>query len=94
MPYRTQVRIVADILRVTMDYDEDRQGVGITTILRKANIPYSRLIKILRVLVKHGLIVEVAGENGNRYFISQKGKEFLEAYSKFEEFAEAYGLRL
>lgn len=92
--YRTQVKIVADVLSVARDFGDAETGVGITTILRKANIPYSRLVKMLKELVSAGLLVEIENGRGSRYKISEDGIKFLQAYSRFEEFARAYGLRL
>ncbi len=90
--YRTQVRIIADVLRTAKDYSDD--GVGITVLLRKANLSYSRLVKIVSTLVTSGLMEEVVMEKTSRYKISNKGVEFLQAYGRFEEFAKSFGLGL
>jgi len=92
--YRTQVKIIADILSVAGDPEYGNEGVGITTILRKANLSYSRLIKILNDLVSSGLIEEFSNGRNVRYRISDRGLEFLRVYSRFEEFAQSFGLRL
>jgi predicted transcriptional regulator len=92
--YRSQVRIVADILSTAKEYGEGSQGVRITTLLRRANMPYTRLTRILQDLVKSGLMVEVEAERGTRYRISERGIKFLREYEKFREFAETFGLRL
>ena len=92
--YRTQVKIVADILSVAKNSTERIEGVGISTILRKANISYTRTIKLLNELVGSGLLVEIPQIRGNRYQISNQGIQFLQEYSRFEEFAEDFGLRL
>lgn len=92
--YRTQVKIVADVLLVAKDDTNGAKGVGISTILRKANISYSRLAKLLGELVSSGLLVEIPQVRGSRYQISDRGIEFLQAYSRFEQFTEVFGLRL
>ncbi|MCS7115873.1 MAG: winged helix-turn-helix domain-containing protein [Nitrososphaerota archaeon] len=92
--YRTQIKIIADILTTARDYDNNNEGVGVTILLRKANLSYSRLMKILKELVKSGLMEEVIGDKTSRYRISDRGREFLEVYSRFEEFAQSFGLRL
>lgn len=92
--YRTQVRIIADVLRTAKDYSEDNGGVGITTLLRKANLSYGRLLKIVSSLVQSGLMEEVIVEKSYKYKISSKGVEFLQAYGRFEEFANTFGLSL
>lgn len=91
--YRTQIKIIADVLATARDYSGD-EGVGVSVILRKANLSYSRLVKILDSLVSSGLLEEVEKKRGSKYKISSKGLEFLEVYSKFEEFAQSFGLRL
>jgi len=93
MVYRNSLRIVVDILTIAKDSDTEK-GVGITTLLRKGNISYSRLSRLLKDLVKCGLIEEVNAERGVRYRISEQGRQFLIAYSRFEEFAQSFGLRL
>jgi len=93
MVYRNSLRIVVDILTIAKDADSEK-GVGITTLLRKGNISYSRLSRLLKDLVKCGLIEEVYVKRGVRYRISDQGRQFLIAYSRFEEFAHSFGLRL
>ncbi len=95
MIYRTQVKIIADILKATKEYGyKEEGGAGVTAIIRSANLPYNRLAKILRELVTAGLLDEAAKGKVLKYKISGKGEEFLNAYSQFETFAESFGLRL
>jgi predicted transcriptional regulator len=93
MVYRNSLRIVVDILTIARDADSEK-GVGITTLLRKGNISYSRLSRLLKDLVRCGLIEEVNAERGVRYRISDQGRQFLIAYSRFEEFVQSFGLHL
>ena len=92
--HRSQIRIVADVLSVVRDYDISNKGIGISLILRKANLSYSRLTKMLNDLVRLGMLEELEQKRGSRYRISKRGEEFLRAYSQFEEFASSYGIRL
>lgn len=92
--YRTQMRIVAAVLTTARDYGNNNEGVGVTIILRKANLSYGRLIRILKELVSSGLLEEMGKIRGSRYRISEKGIIFLREYSRFEEFAQSFGLRL
>lgn len=94
MIYRTQVKIIADILAATKEYKYREEGAGITAIIRKANLPHSRLSKILKDLVSAGLLDEMSKGKVVKYRISDKGEEFLRAYTRFEEFATSFGLRL
>jgi predicted transcriptional regulator len=91
--YRTQTRIIADILATARDHNTDGEGVGITTLLRKGNISYTRMMKLISNLVGAGLLIEL-NVKGSKYKISDKGLSFLHAYAQFEDFAASFGLRL
>lgn len=69
-------------------------GVGVTTLLRKGNVSYTRMTKMLGELVGSGLLLELSVDKVSKYIISDKGIQFLAAYSKFEEFSQSFGLRL
>jgi len=92
--YRTQGRIIADILATARDMNTEGQGVGITTLLRRGNVSYSRMTKLIVELVGAGLLLEETLDKTSKYKISEKGMAFLLAYMQFEEFAQSYGLRL
>jgi predicted transcriptional regulator len=92
--YRTQVRIIADVLSTARDMNTEGEGVGITTLLRKGNMSYTRMTKLLSELVGAGLLLQTNSEKISKYTISNKGIEFLGAYSNFENFAQSFGLRL
>jgi len=92
--YRTQVRIIADVLSTARDQNTEGTGVGVTTLLRRGNMSYNRMTKLLSELVGSGLLLELNGEKISKYMISQKGIEFLSAYYAFEDFAQSFGLRL
>ena len=88
--YRTHVRIIADILSIAYS----AEGTNITNIVRKANVSYNRLKHILDTLTERGLINIEEVEGSNRYIISDKGRKFLEAYSRFYDMAESFGLKI
>ncbi|QQG49080.1 MAG: transcriptional regulator [archaeon] len=92
--YRTQVRIIADVLSTARDMNTEGTGVGVTTLLRKGNMSYTRMSKLLSELVGSGLLLELSGEKISKYRISDRGMQFLAAYSNFEDFASSFGLRL
>ncbi len=92
--YRTQVRIIADVLSTARDANTEGTGVGVTTLLRKGNMSYTRMSKLLSELVGSGLLVELNKDKISKYMISQKGIQFLTAYYSFEDFAQSFGLRL
>ena len=92
--YRTQVRIIADVLSSARDLNTEGSGVGVTALLRRGNMSYTRMTKLLSELVGSGLLLELNREKISKYMISEKGIQFLAAYSSFEDFATSFGLRL
>lgn len=72
MIYRTQIRIIADILSVTKKVKYNDTGIGVIKIIRKANLSHSRLMKILKDLVSSGLIEESFKGKICRYKLSIK----------------------
>ena len=92
--YRTHMKIIGDILSTTRDDLQDEDGATITYLIRKANISHSRISRILTTLVSQGLLEKVDGQNSNKYLISQSGREFLQAYNTFTNFADDFGLSI
>jgi len=92
--YRSQARIIADVLTTARSMNTEGTGVGVTALLRRANMSYSRMSSMLSELVGSGLLQEFKGEKASRYILSSKGVQFLAAYEHFEGFAESFGLEL
>ncbi|GIU71147.1 MAG: hypothetical protein KatS3mg003_0626 [Candidatus Nitrosocaldaceae archaeon] len=90
--YRNGVRIVGDVLRIVNDFGS--QGINITQLLRKANLSYNRLSKLSRQLVTAGLIEEKNEDGKHVYLITEKGREYLSMYQRFEEMTNSFGLEL
>jgi predicted transcriptional regulator len=90
--YRTQVSIIADILSTAKQYSYEgySNGATVTHLIRNANVPHQRLSSIVSRLTRSGLLYE----DSAKYRISEKGIEFLKAYSEFKDFAETFGLRI
>jgi predicted transcriptional regulator len=86
--------IIGDILTTTRDEIPDEAGASVTYLIRKANISYGRISKILETLVQQGLLEQTSSDRACKYKISSKGREFLQAYRGFREFAETFGLRI
>lgn len=92
---RSQARIIADILTVARDENTSGAGVGVTILLRRGNLSYSRFMRLATDLISAGLLIQMGeGSDVSRYRISNKGMDFLHAYGQFEDFAESFGLRL
>ena len=92
--YRTHMKIIGDILATTRDDLQDEDGATVTYLIRKANISHSRISRILKTLVSHGLLEQVGNQGANKYKISQTGREFLQAYRTFSTFADNFGLTI
>lgn len=90
--YRTHVSIIADILSTARQYSYEgyESGATVTHLIRKANVPHQRLSPMVSTLTQSGLLYE----DSAKYRISEKGIEFLKAYSEFKGFAETFGLRV
>jgi len=90
--YRTHVGIIADILSTARQYSYEgyESGATVTHLIRKANVPHQRLSSMVSTLTQSGLL----HEDSAKYRISEKGIEFLKAYSEFKGFAETFGLRV
>ncbi|MDG6934389.1 MAG: winged helix DNA-binding protein [Nitrososphaerota archaeon] len=86
--------IVSDILKVVKEEGSKGEGARISSLLRKANLPYNRLTEITDRMVSNGLLEVTPQERGSIYRITPKGEEVLDSLIKFEEFAKAFGLRL
>lgn len=92
--YRTHMSIIGDILTTTRDEIPDETGASVTYLIRKANISYGRISKILETLVQQGLLEQTSSDRACKYKISSRGREFLQAYRGFREFADTFGLRI
>ena len=92
--YRTHMKIIGDILTTAQDDLQCEDGATVTYLIRKANVSHSRISRMLKMLVSHGLLERVDSGGTNRYRISQSGREFLHEYRVFTRFAEHFGLSI
>jgi len=88
------MKIVGEILTTTRDDSPHEDGPSVTYLIRKANISYVRISKILNNLVSQGLLEQVNSDRACRYKISSSGREFLTAYQTFSKFADDFGLTI
>ncbi len=92
-PYRSKMRILADMMRTIRD--EGEEGAGPTRILYGANLSHDRLKQYLDELLEKGLIMEKSTNNSNRtYILTEKGREFLREFVKVERFSQAFGIEI
>ena len=92
MTYRKSTQIVADLLTATEQ--SGQEGIRTTHLLSKANLPHSRLVKFIENLTGSGLINKIEFDGKNTFVITQKGRQYLESYEKFANFAESFGLEV
>ncbi len=90
---RYRLAIIVDVLR---SVSENPGGLKVSEIVRKANVPYTRLSEMLDDLEASGLITKVKGDDNNSayYIITSKGTKFLKEYERFKRFAENMGIEL
>ena len=88
------MRIIGDILATARDDVTDGNGTVVSHLMRHANISHTRLVKILETLVSRGLLEKSWSSGSHHYKISGSGREFLDAYKTFSEFAEGFGLEI
>ena len=93
--YRTQSKIIADILATARDMNTDGRGRG----HHHAPEEGERLLQQddqahRRTSSARASLEEITLEKNAKYRISDKGMTFLQAYNQFEDFAQSFGLRL
>ena len=92
-PYRSKMRILADMMRAIQS--EGEEGAGPTKILYAANLSHDRLKQYIDELLEKELVNEQGPESNNRvYFLTEKGREFLREFVRIERFSEAFGIEI
>lgn len=80
--YRTQMGLIGDILSHT------GECVSVSDITRYSRASHSRVSGIVKTLVSRGLMEQV----GNRYRVSDRGRDFLREYHIFRSSSESFGM--
>jgi predicted transcriptional regulator len=86
------MQIMEDLLIATKESGQD--GIKTTALISKANLSHSRLSKLLSNLIGSGLINKIEFDGKRTFVITQKGRQYLESYSKFSNIAQSFGLEL
>ncbi len=86
------MQIIGDLLTAT-EYS-GQEGIKTTALISKANLPHSRLSKFLSNLTGSGLINKIEFDGKHTFVITPKGRQYLESYQKFANFAKSFGLDL
>ncbi len=90
--YRNSTQITSDLLTVTQDSGQN--GIAVTVLCQKGNLSHSRLRNFLSRLTGSGLVNQIEYDGKNTFVITEKGRLFLEEYTKFHEFAGSFGLEM
>ena len=89
---RSSTQIICDVLVATKECGQE--GIRTTTLLSRSNLSHSRLEKFVSNLTGAGLVNKIEYDGKNTFVITEKGRLFLEEYTKFHEFAVAFGLEM
>ena len=84
---RSESRIIFEILTIIAKEDNCR----VSTVLRGANISYSKFKEIEETLLEKKLISKNSNGERHRYRITKEGREFLKEWRKFKRLMEMYG---
>ncbi len=90
--YRTSMQILGDLLTATEQ--SGQEGIKTTALISKANLPHSRLSKLLSNLTGNGLINKIEFDGKHTFVITPKGRQYLESYVKFIKLVQTFGLQL
>ncbi|ADM27432.1 conserved hypothetical protein [Ignisphaera aggregans DSM 17230] len=84
---RNKLLIVMDILETL-----SRESIAPTRLAIHVNMPYDRLINILRELESKGLIKIVDGSHSRSVVLTDKGLKLLEELRRIKNILSEYGL--
>lgn len=86
---RNRLEIIHDILKVIR---EKNGKIKPTHILYKSNLSHSMMEEYLGELIKKGFVLEIVGNNGKTYSVTEKGNNYLDKYNMILDFTESFGL--
>ncbi len=86
------MQIVGDFLTATEE--SGQEGIKTTALITKANLPHSRLSKLLSNLTGTGLINKIEFDGKHTFVITPKGRQYLKSYVKFSKLVQTFGLQL
>ena len=74
--------------------DNGRDGVGITNLCHKSNMPHGRMTRLVKRLIDSNLTNKIEYDGKNTYVLTEKGRLALESYKQFATLAASFGLEL
>jgi len=90
--YRNSTQIFMDILKITDNVGN--VGIKPTSLQVKSNLSYKRFYTLIENLTGSELVNKIEFDGKRTFVITQKGKQYLESYQKFHNFAQTFGLEL
>jgi len=84
---RNKLLIVMDILETL-----SRESIAPTRLAINVNMPYDRLINLLRELESKGLVKIVEGDHSRTVVLTDKGLKLLEELRRIKNILSEYGL--
>ena len=84
---RDKMKIYSDLLSILESGRDDGEGIVLTRLQLKLNVPYDRLKDYLTQLVNLGLIEDVSSLN-----LTEKGKQYILEYETVLDFMKRMGI--
>lgn len=86
---RSKMRIFLDIINTIIKKGDKAKP---THILYGANLSHDRLKTHLEFLLEKGFVEEITCSGRLHYKVTEKGRKFIEEFSKIEELSNAFGI--
>ena len=86
---RDRLEVIYDILESIRKKNNE---IKPTHLLYKSNLSYNMMKSYLKELMAADLVDEDENKKGKYYFLTSKGFEYLDKYSKIKEFTDSFGL--
>lgn len=92
MNYRNSSQIMFAMLDTVNS--ADRNGIGITNLISKANLNYQKVTTLLDKMIGSNLINKIEYDGRNTFVITERGRMYVQEYKKLSNLAESFGLEL
>lgn len=89
--YRSEIRIIVDILSVIRDTDKD--GITLSAISRNANTSHKVINEKCQKLIDARLVESTKNNRNRRFVITEKGMSFFEQLQRFAEMTQTLNIR-
>lgn len=89
--YRSEIRIIADILSVIRDAGRD--GIIVSAISRNTNTSYKVINEKCQKLIDARLLESTKNNRNLRFVITEKGMSFFEQLQQFVEMIQTLNIR-